>query len=197
MAQAQIDQFRLYLEDKENMVPLSSVPYFFKTGTDTCGVGVKRKLGENETSTVAFSAGRTKGKLSVAGEDTQPPVLAKKRKVKNSSKTGTDTCGVGVKRKLDENETSTVAFSAGRTKGKLSVAGEDTQPPVSSKKIKLDTTNVDFSTDGSTPITSNFNDRRSFVIKANNDRKVKHKTFLKLKRQVKKFNEGHKNNHRD
>ena len=141
MAQAQIDQFRLYLEDKENMVPLSSVPYFFKTGTDTCGVGVKRKLGENETSTVAFSAGRTKGKLSVAGEDTQPPV--------------------------------------------------------SSKKIKLDTTNVDFSTDSSTPITSNFNDRRSFVIKANNDRKVKHKTFLKLKRQVKKFNEGHKNNHRD
>ncbi len=28
----------------------------------------------------------------------------------SSSKTGTDTCGVGVKRKLDENEASTVAF---------------------------------------------------------------------------------------
>ncbi len=87
---------------------------------------------------------------------------------------------INVKRKLDENEASTVA--------QLIFAGENSRPPVSSKKLKLDTTNVDLSAHDSTPISSKFVDRSSFIIKANNDRKVKHKSSLK--RQVKKFNEG-------
>ena len=84
------------------------------------------------------------------------------------------------KRKLDENKARTVAFSAGRTKGKLIVAGEDNQPPVSSKELRLKPTNVDLSEHGSTPISSNFVDHRSFIFKANNDRKVKHRSFCFL-----------------